>query len=138
MRRTQIVRLATFGFGGANIRLMRLELQAALPPKWLTASRTDLKGAEVSTSALPCKPPAAAEAPGGASPCGSASPFMGTRAASKDDASLFFLGFRPWGFGAGGREEDDRRQREPKESKEASTPVWMDFCFYLSPWVCDC
>jgi hypothetical protein len=91
--------LATFGLGGsANIRLMRSELQAALPPKRSTASRTDLKGVEVSTSALPCRP-AAAEAPGGASSCASASPasFMGTR------APLFFLGFRPWGFGWGGR-----------------------------------
>jgi hypothetical protein len=43
----------TLGLGGANMRLMRLEVQAALPPKRSTASRTDSNGADVSISALP-------------------------------------------------------------------------------------
>ena len=45
---------------GANMRLTRSELQAALPPKRSTASRTDSNGADVSISALP--PPAASGA----------------------------------------------------------------------------
>jgi len=91
------------------MRLMRWELQAALPPKWSTASRTDLKGAEVSTSTLPSRPPAAV---GGARSCASSSPSMGTRAWSKaDDVSrLFgFCGVLPGDDGVG--------EREPKESK---------------------
>jgi hypothetical protein len=64
---------------------------------------------------------------------------MGTRAASKDDASLFFLGFRPWGFGGGGGEErttDDRESQGIEASGSEHGGVWMDFCFiYLSPWV---
>lgn len=42
------------------MRLMRWELQAALPPKRSTASRTDSNGADVSISALPPPPTAAA------------------------------------------------------------------------------
>lgn len=134
------LRLATSGFEGANIRLMRWELQAALPPKWSTASRTDLKGAEVSTSALPSRPPAAAEAPGWASSCASASPFMGTRAASKD--SSFLGSVRGVLVGVGGARRGRPTTERAKESKpvEASTArlvrfrdrerewdFWMDF-----------
>ena len=60
---------------GANMRLTRSELQAALPPKRSTASRTDSNGADVSISALP--PPAASEGAAGAAH--SASELMGKR-----------------------------------------------------------
>uniref|UniRef100_A0A0A9CG04 Uncharacterized protein n=1 Tax=Arundo donax TaxID=35708 RepID=A0A0A9CG04_ARUDO len=53
-------------FEGENMRLTRSELQAALPPKRSTASRTDSNGADVSISALPPPAPSAAAAAGAA------------------------------------------------------------------------
>lgn len=51
---------------GANMRLTRSELQAALPPNRSTASRTDSNGADVSISTLPPPAPSGAAAAGAA------------------------------------------------------------------------
>jgi hypothetical protein len=51
---------------GANMRLTRSELQAALPPNRSTASRTDSNGADVSISTLPPPAPSGAAAAAGA------------------------------------------------------------------------
>lgn len=53
---------------GANMRLTRSELQAALPPKRSTASRTDSNGADVSISTLPPPAPSGAAAAGAEHP----------------------------------------------------------------------
>lgn len=60
---------------GANMRLTRSELQAALPPKRSTASRTDSNGADVSISALP--PPAASAAAAAAAAHSASEELMG-------------------------------------------------------------
>jgi hypothetical protein len=95
--------------------------------KWSTASRTDRKGADVSTSALP--PPA----PGGAGPRASA--FMGTRAEPEGKAglgSVLFLG------SVGGLDDERASQRNRRQWKKAR---WLrSGCFllrvssWLTPW----
>lgn len=62
---------------GANMRLTRSELQAALPPNRSTASRTDSNGADVSISALPPPAPSGPAVAAAAGAAHSASELMG-------------------------------------------------------------